>query len=231
MPKKRMTRKALLKGPDEFLTLSARFFNFLSLHRRALEYIGLGIVVVAAAFFAVNTYLNYVEDKAQAAYNKAYYRLTEESEQAVPADPEGKAEDLFKDVLAEYPDTDAARLSLPQVAHGNFTQGEYDRAVSRYQEFLKKVSGHREYASLARLALAACHEAEGELDRAIESLAPILDQPDNPFRESALWRMARLYRLDNQLEKEKEVLEEFVETYEASPFLPMAKARLPVAGD
>ena len=38
--------------------------------------------------------------------------------------------------------------------------------------------------------------------------------------------LARLYRLDKQSQKEKEILESFVEAYPDSPFLPMVKARL-----
>jgi hypothetical protein len=38
--------------------------------------------------------------------------------------------------------------------------------------------------------------------------------------------LERLYRLDNQPEKARDILEKFIEDYKTSPFLPMAKARL-----
>jgi len=49
---------------------------------------------------------------------------------------------------------------------------------------------------------------------------------DSPFREMAMWHLARLYRLNNQPEKELEILKEFTEQYTNSPFHTMAKARL-----
>jgi hypothetical protein len=38
--------------------------------------------------------------------------------------------------------------------------------------------------------------------------------------------LARLYRLDNDPENSEEILKEFVDKYEASPFHSMAKAHL-----
>ena len=49
---------------------------------------------------------------------------------------------------------------------------------------------------------------------------------NDPFKETVMLSLARLYRLDNQTEKAKEILKEFVEQYKDSPFLPMAKAYL-----
>jgi outer membrane protein assembly factor BamD (BamD/ComL family) len=74
--------------------------------------------------------------------------------------------------------------------------------------------------------MAACYEAKGDLNAAMETLNILLKQPDNPFQESAMLSLARLYRLDNKDAQSQEVLKKFVEKYPTSPFLPMAKARL-----
>jgi hypothetical protein len=46
------------------------------------------------------------------------------------------------------------------------------------------------------------------------------------FKEQAMLSLARVYRLANQKDKSKKILQEFVEKYETSPFLPIAKAHL-----
>jgi hypothetical protein len=75
--------------------------------------------------------------------------------------------------------------------------------------------------------LAACYEANGDLKIAIETLIPLVEtDSDMPFRVSAMWRLARLYRLDNRPEKAEEILKEFVEKYSDSPLHAMAKASL-----
>ena len=74
--------------------------------------------------------------------------------------------------------------------------------------------------------MATCYEAKGDLKSAIETLKPVIEAPDNPFKETAMLSLARLYRLDNNPAKSEEILKEFVDKYEASPFHSMAKAHL-----
>jgi len=64
------------------------------------------------------------------------------------------------------------------------------------------------------------------LKKAILILSSIVEAPDNLFRETAMLSLERVYRIDNQPEKSNEILKKFVQEYKASPFLPMAKARL-----
>lgn len=226
MAKKKITRKELLKKPDEFITFSARAVNFLGLHLRELKYFGYAIAVIAICYLAVQTYMRHVNKQGQNAYNTAYHSVTENMKP--DADPEAlkKSEELFRGVIDEYGLSKAARLALPQVGYLKFTEKKYDEAIVLYRAFLDKVSGNTEYESLTRLALAACYEASGDLEKAIETLNPILERPDGPFNEIAMLHVERLYRLVNQHEKAEKVLKDFIDRHKTSPFLPMAKARL-----
>ena len=95
-----------------------------------------------------------------------------------------------------------------------------------YLEFLSKVPDNSPYQSLARLALAACYETKGELESAIGSLSRVVDGPNDFFKEQAMLSLARVYRLDNQMDNAKKILEEFLDQFKSSPFLPVAKAHL-----
>ncbi|MGM0428246.1 MAG: tetratricopeptide repeat protein [Thermodesulfobacteriota bacterium] len=226
MAKKKMSRKELLKGTDEFLSLSARAVNLLSTHVRELKLIGLGLAVVVVAYLSVYTYLQHVDKKGQEAYNLAYDILAQEK------GPEGLPENLqqleqrFQTVIDEYGRSEAARLALPQVGHIKFMEGDYDQAIAYYQRFADKISGTMEYQGLNSLALAACYEAKGEFQKAIDILTPVINSRDNPFQETAMLSLERVYRLAGQDQKATALLKEFVEKYENSPFYPMAKARL-----
>ncbi len=226
MAKKKTTRKELLKKEDEFLTVSARAINYFNAHVNQFKIIGVALVVIIVAYMAVHFYMRSVNKKGQNAYNEAYYALTQKTGPDLDPQTLKQSEELFQELRNEYGMSKAARLALPQIAFMKFVEKEYDEAISLYREFLDEVSGNLEYESLTRLALAACYEAKGDLNAATETLNILLNQQDNPFQESAMLSLARLYRLDNKDAKSKEVLKEFVEKYPASPFLPMAKARL-----
>ncbi len=223
---KKKTRKELLKGPDEFLTLSNKAFNFLSDHVRELQYIGVAIGVIAIGYLAINMYVRSVNKKGQDEYNKGYTVLAENIKPDADAQELQQAEEQFLTVIDEYDLSKAARLALPQVAYVKFVEKEYDEAIAYYVQFLDKVSGDAEYESLGNLALATCYEAKGDIVAAIETLEPLVEASDNSFKEAAMLSLARLYRLDHKQEKAEEILEKFVEKYQYSPFLSMAKAHL-----
>jgi len=225
---KKLSRKELLKGPDEFLTLSSRAAAFFGAHLRELKIVGAAVAVILVGYLSVYGYLRHANQKGQEAYNLASDAMTDPANPgaATAHDDLKKAEGLFEQVIDDYGMSKAARLALPQVGHIRFTQKKYDEAILFYERFGKEISGHKEYEDLASLAQASCYEAKGELKEAISILTSLVEVPANPFRETAMLSLERVYRLDNQPEKAHDILARFVQEYKTSPFLPMAKARL-----
>jgi tetratricopeptide (TPR) repeat protein len=223
---KKTSRKELLKGTDEFLTFSSKAVNFMTTHLSELKYAGFAIAIILVAYLGVTTYLRYVNKNGQNAYNTAYQTLTKEMKPDANPDNLRKSEELFNKVTDDYGLSKVARLALPQIAYLKFLDKKYDEAIVLYRKFLDKVSGNTEYELMAKLALAACFEAKGDLNTAMETLIPVVEIPDNSFREPAMLSLARLYRLDNKPEKAREILNEFVEQHADSPLLPFAKAQL-----
>lgn len=227
MAKKKMTRKELLKGTDEFLTLSGKVALYLNQHLRELRWAGIGLAVITAAYISIWAYMGHTNKMGQEAYNVAYDALVQ-SLQSGETDEKSvkKSEGLFEEVISDYGMSKAADLALAQVGHAKFTNKQYDDAIDYYQEFSGKASGNEAYETLTLLALAACHEAKGDMKKAVSILDGIVKASDNPFRENAMLNIERIYRLDNQPEKADEILKTFAKEYTNSPFYPMVKARI-----
>ena len=227
MAKKKLSRKELLKNTDEFLTLSGKAARFINQHMRQVRMIGIGVAVIAVAYVAIWGYMKHTNTKGQEAYNTAYNTLIETAQSSKNYE-EGvvKSEALFEAVINDYSMSKAADLALPQVGHAKFATGMYDDAIVYYDEFSTKAAHNEAYETLNQLALAACHEAEGEMKKAAEILKRIVESPDNPFRETAMLNLERIYRADNDPEKANEILKSFAEEYANSPFYPMVKARI-----
>ena len=228
MAKKKTSRKELLKGPDEFLTFSARAAEFVRTHQQQLRYLGYAVLALVVAYFALQLWMGHVNKMGQMAYNAAEEDMRAWIIKSDP-DPEAmkKSGELFSAVIENHGMSNAAPLASALAAHVKFREKDYSQAITLYKNFLEEFSGDSQYETLGRLALASCYEASGDLKTALETLAPMVGEAVNsPFRETAMWHLARLYRLNNQPEKEAEILKAFVETYTDSPFLGMAKSRL-----
>ncbi|NCO59567.1 MAG: hypothetical protein COX16_09065 [Deltaproteobacteria bacterium CG23_combo_of_CG06-09_8_20_14_all_51_20] len=214
----------ILKRPDEFITISGKVLQWAREHGRPLRYAGIAVAVAAVVFIAAHTYLNYADRKGQDSYNKAYNAIAETnpSEKAKESAPE--AVTLFEEVIKDHSLSKASALALAQLANLKYREKNYDEAIALYRKFLVEMAGKTRYENLTKLALSACYEAKADLKNAIELLNSVRDYP--LLKETALWNLARLYRLSNETEKEKEALKQFAEEFTDSPFLPLAKARM-----
>ena len=227
MAKKRVTRKQLLKGPDEFLTFTERAALFIREHDREFKYIAGAVAAILLIYLGINAGMGYINKKGQSAYNMAYKLMGAQNTDLSPESEELKeSAELFQRVLDDYGLSKASRLALPELAYVKMVEKKYDEAISLYQEFLDKAPDNSPYQSLARIAIATCHEAKGEFEQAIEILNQVTAQADDLLKEQALFSLARIHRVAGQKDKAKEILEEFVEKYQDSPFLPLAKAHL-----
>ncbi len=227
MAKKKLSRKELLKSTDEFLTLSEKVARFVNEHMRQVKLVGIGLAVVAVVYIAIWGYMKHTNKMGQTAYNTAYDTLVQnlQSEKVNQEDIK-QSETLFEAVINDYGMSKAANLALAQVGRAKFETKNYSDAIEYYDEFATKASSNEAYETLTFLALAACYEAKGDLKKAAEILDGIAKASDNPFRETAMLNLERVYRLDNQPEKANEILKAFAKEYSNSPFYPMVKARI-----
>lgn len=225
MVQKKVSRKELLKKPDEFLTFSAKAIIFAKEHARPLQYLGIALLGLVVIFIGVNVYLNYINKKGQDAYNMAFYAVLKNMDFENNQEGLKESEELFNQVIDKYGTSKVSRLALPELAYVKFLQKEYDEAIAKYQEFLDKASDDP-YQSLTMMALAVCYEEKGDYDEAIRTLEEIRSGPDDFFKEQAMLSLARVYRLANKEEKSNEILREFVDKFSNSSYLPLAEAQL-----
>jgi len=157
-------------------------------------------------YLGINTYLNYINKKGQGAYNTAYYDLMARMSEKGEAEDLKEPEELFQKVMAEYGRSKVSRLAPPQVAFLKYRDKKYDEAIALYLRFIEDVPQNSPYRSLASVALAACYEEKGELEKAIEGLKAVISGPDDFFKEQAMLSLARVYTLSNQTEKARDAL-------------------------
>jgi tetratricopeptide (TPR) repeat protein len=128
--------------------------------------------------------------------------------------------------MTDYSRSKVSRLVPAQMAFLKFQDKKYDEAIALYLQFYENMPQDSPYRFLAGLALAACYEQKGAWPKAIERLKDVIAGSGGAFKEQAMLSLARVYDLSNQKNEAKEILQDFVDAFPASPYLPMAKARL-----
>jgi tetratricopeptide (TPR) repeat protein len=122
-------RRKELKEPDEFLTLSRRFFEYAREHERELTVAVLFIVGVVALALGIRWYRSWQAGKAEAAFGAARLEL---AAQRLPA-----AAERFARVNAEWPGTPYGELALIYLANCNAELGKDKEAADAYGQTLE----------------------------------------------------------------------------------------------
>jgi tetratricopeptide (TPR) repeat protein len=226
MAKKKTTRKELLKKDDEFISLSNRFFLYVSAHKKQIQYIAVSVMIIIAIVIGISLYFKHLNKKSLAAYNLAYTNLVSDSTSNITEDAINKSIEELDSLIKKYGWTKMATLAIPQLAYLKFGQGKYDEAISLYQTYLKKDKSASIYHLMTHFGLAAAYEAKSEHQSAIQHLKEIIDNENNFLREEAMFSLGRLYALSGQQEMSKETFKNFVNQFKESPLVPLAKANL-----
>ncbi|MBI4495696.1 MAG: tetratricopeptide repeat protein [Deltaproteobacteria bacterium] len=210
--KKKVSRKKLLKEPDEFISTTAKVIGFLKEHRRKLALYGVVALVIAAAAVGVQTYFRWQEEKAQAIQQQAlllYQQAAGRSQEAGAEKEFREALKKFQEALAAYHRGITAQISRIYLGHCHYALKEYDPAIQAYAQ---AVSGPLRAMALEGLGYA--HEAKGDTRKALEYFEQNLTAKSSPYQLADLLNVGRCYE---RLGQKGKALEAYQKALARSP--------------
>ena len=214
-PKKKISRKELLKKPDEFITTSNKIYNWISENLRKVILGLLAVVLATGAVLGFLGYRSYRESQAQ----QKYYSALEQP------DPTNKIKAL-KEITADFPSTKAAGKAWVSLGHLYFQQKDFVQAVQAYQTALPRGDFSGEIQSLIKEDLGYTLEEKGDLKEAAEYFSGIINGPDPLLKESAHLSLARIYLKMGQTKEAKTTFQNFLKAYPNSNYAPIVRDRL-----
>lgn len=224
--KKRITRKQLLKEPDEFLTLSAKTIQFVDNNRRLVLGVAIGLVVVALAVVGWRYYSKVCERKAYALFEKGRATYLAEILGQPSTQPLNEAAEPFWRVLMKYPETKAAPLSLMAYANMSYLRGDYKEAIDLYQKATGVFQQDGAAQKLVWNGLAYAYEAQDDFKSAAEYYQKITDSQDELMKGDAYYNFARMMEAMNHQKEAIEAYKKVVEAYPDSVGFRIAKEKV-----
>ena len=160
--KLKITRKELLKEPDQFLSSTDKAISFFIRNRSAVIGSLFGLLIIGLSFFG---YLNYQKSRAM-----KYEALNFKIENIVKVNKKKgvtQYSELIKirDQIGEGSHRNRASLLIADIY---FQDGEYEKAKSTYQEIINNSSGLN--YEMAMTSLAYVYEAMNDYKKAIDLL-------------------------------------------------------------
>ncbi len=220
MPVKKVSRKKLLKEPDEFISTTARTIQFFRDHEREITRAAVALLVLIVVAAGVIYYLRSKEDRALSAqsqglqiYQEAYRSILENP--AVDKKEDfNKALEKFREALSLYKWGGTAQFSELYIGNCHFALKEYDQALAAYSRCLEGP-----FRPLALNGQAYAFEAKGDFGKALESYQKSSEDRENPFQLEGMVGSARCYEILKQKPKALEMYQKAVTQFPKSPMV------------
>lgn len=225
MAEKRVSRKELLKKPDEFLSFSERAYEYIATHSKQFTAGLVGFAVAVLIYVGIVWYIDYRADQAMVAYNAA----ADLAENNQPFDPQkGRdAVQALEKFRQDFSSSHQADLALIQLGDLYYQLGQYDQAESAYQEFLKKISeANALLKPFVLSSLAQVYEAQKKPEQAVATWSKILAMKEEAMKEEAYIGLGRLYQAQEKYEEAKKAYQDLVDKFPSSRFIDLAQSEL-----
>ncbi len=224
MAKKGLTRKQLLKEPDEFITLTGKMIGWSRRHTRQLVYgacAALGIIVVLVG------YSYYQQSRSRSAALLLGESLVKyQAAGKTPADSLAAAKEDFAKLIDRYGNAPAARLGQVVFAHYNLAAGLPADALTHYQQARRNLGSDPSLANIILNGLACAHEQKGEIEAAIAAYEKIAQGGSLILKDNALFHLGRLYGQSGKSDQSLKAYGQLNSDFPNSIFAPLAREKM-----
>lgn len=226
MAKKKISRKALLKTEDEFISISSRLIRFILTHRQKLALACGGIIVLLVIFSGIRYASIQSEKKAFALMESAWagYQTLQQSQGPQKAYRQAKTD--FEPLLEKYSGKNGGKLARVLFAGICLNAGESDLAIDLYQKALNDFDDADPLKYFVFSGLAAAYDAKKDFPNAIAYLETMVAAPDAILKDEAYFNLGRIYAAMENRQKSREAYQKIVSDYSGSIFSRLAAEKV-----
>jgi len=223
MAKKRLTRKELLKEPDEFMTITGKIIQFVRTYQKYIVYGVSAVMIIGLAFAGVRYYRNWKENKAYASLEQAVdqYRTMEEKNKDLSS-----TKGDFQTLVQKYSGYSAGKIARVIYANLCYETGDYDSALDQYKKSLKDFSDHPSLKTFIQSSIGYSYQAKKNYQAAAEQFEAMVSDPTIYMKDEALFNLGLLYAKLGKPDKSRQAFEKILSDYTDSTYIEMVKEEL-----
>ena len=228
MAAKKITRKELLKEPDEFISISAKVIAY---SRQNPKKVVMGVVIVVACLLAVMSFYAYQRHGKLASlelFDRAFqeYQMMESSSQAPTNEQLDKLFEEFEVIARDYASFPAGEMALLYSGHVLYKKGDFSRALDRYTKMQSTSLAKDGLSPLILYHIAMTRLALKDYEQAIVLFDQLSKDTNSPYRREAHAAIARIYET---LGKDKEAVQayrQYLKMFPEAPDAALVKSKI-----
>ena len=190
---KRKIRRKELKKPDEFITFSSRIITWCQDNVRIVVGVLASVVVLILITGAVFLFKARRETEARGLYEEALSLYQVESSGNAGAANYSMATAKLEEVRQRYRSTTVATNALMDLGNIYFQEGDYQKAIICYTDFLQRTDVSHPLYDQALESLGETYEAKGSWQEALEVYQRLASEGASVYQAQAQLYLGRVY--------------------------------------
>lgn len=225
MAKKRVTRKQLLKEPDEFITTTGKLISWAkdNLQTLIIGTVGFFIFIIGISIYG------YVQqnrfDAAQLMFSQAVTKYQTEAEKKNESEALAAVSADFDKLIESYGGQPAGQLGRVFYGHISLAAKDYDQAITHYEKALVNIDTDTSITNIVLNGLAMAYHQIGEYPKAIEKYRKIADGTDSMLKDAALFNLGKLYEQIGKSEESKKAYQQLRDDFPGSMYSSIAREK------
>ncbi len=228
MAEKKISRKELLKEPDEFLTYTGMTLKYIREHPRQTTTAGIIVALVIICGVGFYYYQHARERKSHELLQQAIkaYEVISYANKQLSSDQLDQLLASFEYISATYPSLLAGEQAVLYAGHVLFLKRDYPRALEKYQQLQSSTIARKGLASLILYHIGRTFLAMNEYDKAVLVFDQLAKDPDSPYRREAYGTIARIYEMMNKKKEAVQSYRQYLKIFPEAPDAAFVKSRI-----
>lgn len=221
----KLTRKQLLKEPDEFITFSGKLIQLLTTYKRQAILVACVVFALLIATAGFHAYLHHAENKASALLTESLSQYKKAMSGNDPVKAYRAVEKSFTRILDDYSARNMGKVAGIEFANICFRAGEFDKAISLYKTALEDFNNIPFYKNLIISCLGYAFEAKKDYESAVKYFEMLTTSTDASLKDLSLYNLASVYEKTGNKEKSKATFARIAADFPNSIYLEIAKEK------
>ena len=223
MAKRGVTRKQLLKEPDEFIAFTTRAIAWCRQYPKQLTYGACAIVAVVLIIVGYGFYRNSRSQAANSLLDQGLTKYFAEETNTEGTDDPGPD---FERLVTRYGNLPAGEIGRVFFAHLNLNKGDLDEAIANYSKAMDAFSDDASLKNIFFHGLALANEEKGDVATAIGYFEKIARSESLILKDTALFHLGMLYEQTKENDKSLAAYEQLRTDFPGSLYAPMAQEKV-----
>jgi tetratricopeptide (TPR) repeat protein len=223
---KKVSRKKLLKKPDEFFTSTGRLIQFCKTHQKQFIW-GFGALFIIIAIISIYKYNAAKNElKASLLLSETQAKYKEAFSLKGPEDALKEVEKDFQKLIDDYPRKMAGKHGRFIFADIYFDAGKIDQAIELYKVSLTDWSKESAIKNMILSSIGYAYKKKKDYQKALTYYEKISNGAESIGKANALYNLGIIYAKLNKTEKSLEVYKEVDQNYSDFIYAEIVKDKI-----